>query len=142
MNKNNFLVIDDDIVSRWMLRDFLVTFASCDVAENGKEGLLLFETALADGDPYKLLCVDLIMPEMNGLALIRKIRDLEKNNPLFAEYRTKIFVISASDSAWDKADLLLDNLCDDYIVKPFNRESLKTKLRYHGLVRGSGHAAE
>jgi two-component system chemotaxis response regulator CheY len=137
-----FLVIDDDKISRWMLRDFLSKFNPCDVAENGKEGLLAFETALAEGNPYSLLCVDLMMPEMNGHALIRKIRELEKKNPLFADSRTKIFVVTASDSTWDKAELLLEDLCDDYIVKPFNRDSLKTKLRYHGLVHNNPTAVE
>jgi DNA-binding response OmpR family regulator len=48
--------------------------------------------------------------------------------------RTKIFVISASDSPWDKADLLLDNLCDDYITKPFNRNLLMASLQSNGLI--------
>jgi len=128
-----FLIVDDDEMGRLMLQDFLSEFAPCDCAENGKEGLAFFEKALAGGDPYDLLCVDLIMPEMNGLALIRKIRDIEKMHPVFSDIRTKIFVISASDSPWDKADLLLDNLCDDFITKPFNRTSLKENL-YNNLV--------
>lgn len=129
-----YLIIDDDEMGRLMLQDFLSEFAPCDCAENGKEGLALFEQALLSGNPYNLLCVDLIMPEMNGLALIRKIRDLEKSHPVFNDFRTRIFVISASDSTWDRADLLLDNLCDDYIVKPFNRSSLMANLRKNDLV--------
>jgi two-component system chemotaxis response regulator CheY len=123
-----FLVVDDEDMGRLMLQDFLSEFANCDVAANGKEGLLLFEKALAEGNPYRLLCVDVIMPEMNGLALVRRIRDIEKSHPVFTDFHTSVFVISASDSAWDKADFLLDNLCDDYIVKPFSRSDLMAKL--------------
>jgi two-component system chemotaxis response regulator CheY len=129
-----YLVVDDDEMGRLMLQDFLSEFAPCDCAANGKEGLAFFEKALSEGNPYSLLCIDLIMPEMNGLALIRKIRELEKTNLLFSNFRTKIFVITASDSTWDKADLILEDLCDDYIVKPFNRSSLMANLYKNELV--------
>jgi two-component system chemotaxis response regulator CheY len=129
-----FLVVDDDEMGRLMLQDFLSEFAPCDCAVNGREGLDFFERALAGGNPYDMLCVDLVMPEMNGLALIRKIRDIEKTHPFFSNSRTRIFVISASDSTWEKADLLLDNLCDDFITKPFNRDSLKADLYKYDLV--------
>jgi two-component system chemotaxis response regulator CheY len=130
----HFLIVDDDEMGRLMLQDFLSEFAPCDCAENGREGLAFFETALTEGNPYDLLCVDLVMPEMNGLALIRKVREIEKTHPFFKNMRTKIFVISASDSPWDKADLLLDNLCEDYIAKPFNRSLLMASLQSNDLI--------
>ena len=128
-----YLIVDDEEMGRYMLQAFLSEFALCDVAENGNEALRLFEKAQLEGKPYDLLCVDLIMPGMNGIALIRKIRELERIDSVYVGVRSKIFVITASDSAWDKADLLLENLCDDYIVKPFNRESLKDDLYKHEL---------
>lgn len=131
---NKYLIVDDEEMGREMLRVFLSEFATCEVADNGIEGLILFENALLSKQPYSLLCVDLMMPEMNGLALIRKIRDLEKAHLISGETRTKIFVISASDSTWDKADLLLEGLCDDYIVKPFNRSTLMADLYKNNLV--------
>lgn len=129
-----YLVVEDEGMSRLMLKEFLAEYAPCDAAENGKEGLRLFEQALSDGEPYSLICIDLVMPEMNGLALIRKIKELEKIQHLTSEYCAKIFVITSSDSTWDKADLLLDNLCDDYIVKPFDSNALQVSLRRYGLI--------
>jgi two-component system chemotaxis response regulator CheY len=129
-----FLVVEDEDMSRLMLQDFLAEFSSCDVAVNGKEGLQMFENALNEGKPYDLMCVDLIMPEMNGLALVRKVREIEKTHPLFSDFRTRVFIITSSDSTWDKADFLLENLCDDYIVKPFSRGALSGSLHSHGMV--------
>jgi two-component system chemotaxis response regulator CheY len=129
-----FLVVEDEGMSRLMLSEFLAEYALCDVAENGKEGLRLFEQSLSSGEPYHLICIDLVMPEMNGLALIRKIKELEKSHHLTSEYCAKIFVITSSDSTWDRADLLLENLCDDYIVKPFDRVALLASLRSNGLA--------
>ena len=129
-----YLIIDDDALGRLILQDFLSEFAPCDCAENGKVALDLFEKALEGGSPYALICVDLMMPEMNGLAFIRRIRNIEKDHPFYTDNRTKIFVISASDSQWDKADLLLDNLCEDFISKPFNRNALRANLLKHDLI--------
>ena len=129
-----YLIVDDDEINRLMLHDFLSEFAKCDLAENGKEGLNFFEKALAERDPYDLLCIDLMMPEMNGLALIRKIRGIEKTHNGAGDVRTKVFVITSSDSIWDRSDLVLDNLCDEYIVKPFCRGVLLTDLHKNILV--------
>jgi len=129
-----YLIVEDDIMSREMLKAVLSDFAPCDSAGNGVEGMILFENAFLSNNPYCLLCVDLVMPEMNGHAFIRKIREFEKSQLMGGKARTKIFVISSSGSAWDKADLLLEGLCDDYIVKPFDRAVLMANLFKYDLV--------
>ncbi len=129
-----YLIVEDDEMTRLMLQDVLSEFAPCDIADNGMEALILFENALIGGNPYSLLCVDLIMPAMNGLAFIRRVKEIEKTHISDGKLCSKIFVITSSDSAWDKADLLLENLCDDYIVKPFDRSSLIANLYKNDLV--------
>lgn len=129
-----YLIVDDDDMSRLMLKEFLAEVAECDMAVNGRDGLGMFEKALSEGRPYDLVCIDLIMPEMNGLAMVRKVREVEKTYPIFTDFRTKVFVITANDSPWDKADLVFENLCDDYIVKPFSRDSMLEKLVGNQLI--------
>lgn len=131
---NRYLVVDDDEMSRLLLANFLSEFAPCDVAAGGREGLEMFEQAFEAGMPYSLLCVDLLMPEINGHLLIKKVREAERTNPVISDFRTKIFVISSSDSPWDKAETLLEEQCDDYIVKPFNRAHLMENLYRHDLI--------
>jgi two-component system, chemotaxis family, chemotaxis protein CheY len=138
-----YLVVEDDEMSREMLCRFLSRFAKCDSADNGKSGFDMFNAALTEGQPYDHLFIDLVMPVMNGLALVRKIRDVEKMSPLFKDFRTKVFVLTSSTCLWDKADLVLDNLCDDYIVKPFVKSELEAKLQLqpkakHHAVTESG----
>lgn len=131
---NRFLVVDDDSVARLLLGDFLSEFAPCDTAADGKEAFYLFETALAEGKPYSLLCIDLMMPEMDGHTLIRKIREFEKAHPVFSDLHTVIFVITASSSTSDRADLLQKYQCDDYLTKPFSRNAIAANLYENGLV--------
>lgn len=126
-----FLVVEDEEMSRIMLTDILSMYAPTDSAVNGKDGLQLFEKSVNCGDPYDLVCVDLMMPLMNGLALIRGIRKIEVDNPLFGNQQTKVFVVTSNTCLWEKAELLLDNLCDDYISKPYDKGRIAGSLHHH-----------
>jgi two-component system chemotaxis response regulator CheY len=129
----DILIVEDDELSRMMLKEVLSGFGNCHLAENGVEAIQLFEKAAIANTPFSLLCVDLLMPQMNGLAFVKKVREMEKTHLAFNGVRTKIFIISASDSIWDKAELILENLCDAYIEKPFNRNSLFGELHKHSF---------
>lgn len=129
-----YLVVEDELISRTILHTFFSEFASCDAAENGAEALELFNKAIIDGAPYDLICTDLIMPVLDGYELITRVRATEDSLPIMGYIRTKIFVISISDSSVDMAHALLECDCDDYIVKPFQRDQLKFLLEKYCLL--------
>ncbi len=129
-----FLIVEDEALSRTILNTFFSEFASCDTAENGYEALALFKKAILDGNPYDLICTDLTMPVLDGYELIKKIRESEEGLPIKNYMRTKIFAISVSDSTADMTHALLECDCDDYIVKPFQREQLKYILEKYSLL--------
>lgn len=129
-----FLIAEDDALSRKILEDFFVEFAQCDTAEDGHEAFNLFEKAILDGKPYDLVCTDIIMPKVDGLDLIRKIRACEQSLPIVDYLTTKIFVISVSDSPKDMANAILECGCDDYVVKPFRRDQLRSLLEKFQLI--------
>lgn len=129
-----FLIVEDEVLSRTILHSFFSDFASCDAVENGMEALDLFKKAIISGKPYDLICTDLIMPVLDGYELITKVREAENALPIKDCIRTKIFVISISDSSVDMSHALLECDCDDYIVKPFQREQLRHLLEKYGLL--------
>ncbi|MEI6208674.1 MAG: response regulator [Desulfuromonadales bacterium] len=129
-----FLIVDDEILSLTILKDFLSEFAHCDGAQNGKTAYEMFEKAVMDGKPYDLICSDIVMPEMGGHELVHKVRDREKSLPVQHLLHTKIFMISTSSTPKDMTCALWDNDCDDYVVKPFQREQLKSLLEKYNLI--------
>jgi two-component system chemotaxis response regulator CheY len=129
-----FLIVDDDELSCKILADFMSEFAVCDTAANGNIGYELFEKAIAGGRPYDLICSDVVMPELDGHEMVCQIRAREESLPIIGYIRTKIFMISSSGSAKDMTQAILDNDCDDYIVKPFHRETLKAVLQKYDLI--------
>lgn len=129
-----FLIVEDDKLSCKILEDFMSDFAACDTAVNGKIAYELFEKAIIDGHPYDLICSDIVMPEMDGHELVRLIREREESLPISGSVRTKIFMISASGAPKDMTQAILDNTCDDYIVKPFQRKTLAAMFLKHNLI--------
>lgn len=128
-----FLIVEDELVSMEILRFFLSQFAQCDCAHDGKVALEMFEQAIADEKPYHLICSDINMPVMGGHELVRLIRLKEKSLPAQCN-RAFIFMISSSDTPKDMTCAILDNDCDDYVVKPFQLEQLKDVLEKYDLI--------
>ena len=124
------LIVDDDEIGRLMLATFLEDFGPCDQAENGEEALQLFDQAETLGTPYDLICLDIIMPVMDGTATLKGIRERD----LQAGKRTKVFMISACSSPQDIEDAFFEGDCDDYVVKPFQREAVMQMLQRHKLT--------
>lgn len=117
------LVIEDDNT----LREALVAQLSdagfaVEQAADGKEGLYF-----AMEYPVDLAVVDLGLPEMSGLDLIREVRKGGKSYP--------ILILTARDRWQDKVDGL-DAGADDYVVKPFQFEEIIARV--NALLRRSG----
>lgn len=124
------MIVDDDEMGRMMLATLLEDFGPCDQAANGQEALELFDRAAADGSPYDLICLDIIMPVMDGTETLRQIRGRDQQRG----ERTKVFMISACNTPQDIENAFFEGDCDDYIVKPFRREAVSQMLSRYKLI--------
>ena len=127
------LVVDDDPVSRKMLQKIMSSFGECEEVENGKAAMKSFEQSLENDTPFDLITLDIIMPEMDGIDALNRIRELETEKGVPLEKRAKIFMVT-SNSDEDTVTASAKAGCDDYIVKPFNKEVVLAKLKKHGLA--------
>lgn len=124
------MIVDDDEMGRMMLATLLEEFGTCDQAANGKEALELFDRATADGTPYDLICLDIVMPVMDGTETLRQVRERDHKQGA----RTKVFMISACNSPQDIENAFFEGDCDDYVVKPFRREAVTQMLTRYKLI--------
>ena len=76
------LIAEDDYVSRKFLYKFLSTFGECDVTVDGMEAIEVFLSALEQGQYYDLVCLDIMMPEVDGIKALKTIRLLEEEKNL------------------------------------------------------------
>lgn len=124
------LIVDDDDMGRLMLASFLEELGPCEQAENGQQALELIDAAATAASPYNLICLDIIMPIMDGTTTLRGIRERDQQQGR----RTKVFMISACNSPQDIEDAFFEGDCDDYVVKPFQREAVTQMLQRHKLI--------
>jgi two-component system response regulator PilR (NtrC family) len=110
------LVVDDDAGVREALSEFLLTLGYVVVAvDNGEQAL----TEYQKGD-FDVVMADLIMPNMDGMELLRRIREI-KNNEV-------IFLMITGHPSISTAVEAINRGADDYITKPFHLEDVKLRI--------------
>jgi two-component system, chemotaxis family, chemotaxis protein CheY len=127
------LIVEDDFTSRILLQELLRKHGPCHVAINGKEALKAVLTALDAKDPYDLICLDIMMPEMDGQEALREIRAIEESRGQSMGRGARVLMTTALH---DKENVMLAfrEQCDGYLVKPVENAKLVQSLRQLGLI--------
>jgi len=81
----------------------------------------------AESDIYDVIVLDVMLPKMNGLEIVKKLRD--------KKIKTPVLLLTAKDSIQDKV-IGLDSGADDYLTKPFSKDELLARIR--ALTRRQG----
>lgn len=127
------LVVDDDFDSRRLLQKILHPYAYVDVATDGEEGVEAFRQALKENDPYNLITLDLVMPNVDGQQALREIREIEKEMNISEKDSVRIIVISGLDDNQEVHDAFFLGNATSYIVKPIRRQALLDEVMKLGL---------
>ena len=72
------LIIEDDFASRKILASILSSYGKCDLAVDGIEGLKAVSQAYRNNEPYDFICLDIMMPKLDGQETLKIIREMEK----------------------------------------------------------------
>lgn len=127
------LLAEDDFASRKYMDKFLSQYGECDVTVDGREAVDAFVMALEDEEPYDMVCLDVMMPVMDGYQALKAIRDIEAENNIDKENRVKIIMATAL-SEEHNLKKAFELGCDAYSEKPVNVEKFDLLLKNLGLV--------
>ena len=89
------LLAEDDFVTRKFMVNFLSKYGDCDVTVDGMEAVDAFMMALEDEEPYDLICLDIMMPVMDGYQALKAIRNLEKEKSVPEDKAAKVIMTTA-----------------------------------------------
>jgi len=117
------LIVEDDPKLLVQLADGIVAAGyAVDLADNGVDA-----HHLGDSEPYDAVVLDLGLPKLDGLSVLRQWR---------ASHRTMPVLILTARDGWHEKVAGIDAGADDYLAKPFHMEELLARLR--ALIRRSG----
>jgi len=118
------LVVDDSMAARMLLTRILNNLGyEVREAANGREAL---EVIAAEKDTVSLILLDWNMPEINGLDLLKRLRD----DP---ELSSLVVVMVSAESEIDQIAAALEAGANEYVMKPFTKDILVEKLQLVGV---------
>lgn len=126
------LVVDDDFTSRKVLSRHLESYGMIDAAVCGTEAIEGVQKALEAGEPYNLICLDILMPGLDGQVVLQAIRDLETRNGIAPGKGAKIVMTTCLDDAKNIMQAFR-NQCEAYLVKPITKEALAKEIEALGF---------
>ena len=126
------LVVEDDYISRRLLCRYLEAFGTCEEAVNGHEAIDFIRRALAADQYYDLICLDIMMPGMDGQQALVLLREMEVENGRPLGRGAKVIMTSAME---ENQYILqaLNASADGYVVKPIEKRKFIETLKEVGL---------
>ena len=134
--QTRILVVEDDSASRGLMQILLGEYGVCSFAANGVEAVEAFIEALEAGEPFDLVCLDIMMPEMDGLEALQRIREVEKTRGIDEARRVKV-IMTTTASQQAKTMKAFHYGCNGYLVKPISKEAIVTEMNKLPLRRSS-----
>lgn len=128
------LIVEDEPVSRETIRLIMKNYGDCVVAEGGKDAVTFFKGALEKQAPFDLVTLDISMPDMDGKDVLKHMRESEKRLHIPPEKRARIVMLTSYADRNNLQESLKAG-CDDYFLKPFNKQIIEEKLKNMELLK-------
>ena len=128
------LIAEDDMTSRKFLFKFLSSYGECDIVVDGLEALDAVLISMKENKLYDLICLDIMMPKVDGVKVLKHIKELEKQKGILAEKRSKIIMTTALAEA-QFVQNAFEIGCDAYAAKPIDTDKLVEVLIKLGLLQ-------
>jgi two-component system chemotaxis response regulator CheY len=121
------LVVEDELTSRELIKVILEPHGQVDTASDGIDALKKFNLALAS-QPYDLICLDIMLPKLDGQQVLKGIRKIEAERGVFGPEGVKIIMLSALGD-FESVTEAFSSQCTSYITKPIDAEKIIAELR-------------
>lgn len=127
------LIAEDDFASRKFMLRFLSKYGECDVTVDGIEAVDAFTMALEANEGYDLVCLDIMMPVLDGYEALKTIRDIEKEKGIPDSKQTKIIMTTAL-SEGRNVQKAFELGCVAYAGKPIDQQKFENVLKKLELI--------
>ncbi len=129
------LIVDDDPSIVTLLEHHLKEMGQCTGVNSGQQAIDAIRSMHHQKQQYDVVCLDILMPGMDGRQVISHIRAMERAQDIPQKYQSKIVMVSSLDGAQDKLKAFRES-CDSYITKPVDKEQLFEVMQSVGIKVG------
>lgn len=129
------LIVEDDFICRTLIQEILSPYGICHVASNGNEALEAFNKALEDNDPFDLICLDIMMPVMDGQEALQHVRAMEQKKGIGGADLVNVIMTTALSDPKNIMKAFMKGQCESYLTKPITKESLLEQCKKLGLIK-------
>lgn len=122
------LIVEDDEISRFFMHKYLIKYGECILAKDGLEAIELFESSILNEEFIDLICLDIMLPKVDGLDVLNIIRKQESEISDSKKVRSTIIITSALNNraTVSKAYSLG---CDAFLWKPIKTAAFDKVLQ-------------
>jgi len=128
------LIAEDDFASRKFMFKLLSQYGECDMTVDGIEAVEAFVMAYEAGEPYQLLCLDIMMPRIDGLKTLETIRDFENKMDIGESQKCKVIFVSAINKTEVPEETLKTLGSGIFLTKPVGAGNVKEALNKLGIT--------
>lgn len=123
------LIAEDDFIARYVLNEMLAGYGQCDVVVDGAEAVQAFRIAAGENRPYNIIFLDIMMPNVDGIEALKRIRSIEKEQGVMPGQEVKVVMTTALDDPKTVISAYYQGGADSYLVKPITKNKLDEELR-------------
>lgn len=127
------LLAEDDFASRKFMDRYLSQYGDCDITVDGEEAVDAFMMALDDEEPYDLVCLDVMMPVLDGYQVLKAIRGIESQRKIPKQDRVKVIMTTALNEERN-VKKAFELGCEAYCGKPIDVDKFEKLLKKLGLT--------
>ncbi|MCI8627575.1 MAG: response regulator transcription factor [Lachnospiraceae bacterium] len=127
------LLAEDDFATRKAMVSFLSKYGECDVTVDGMEAVDAVLMALDEDAPYDLICLDIMMPVMDGYQALIAIRKMEKQHNIPEEKAAKVIMTTALNEE-QNVKMAFELGCTIYSGKPIDQARFEQALKKLNLI--------
>jgi two-component system chemotaxis response regulator CheY len=129
----NILIVEDEESSRLLLKSFLAAYGTCHMAEDGGKAVGMFSDAVQAKKRFDLVVLDVRLPVMDGMQVLKTIRRVEQENNIDFSDGSKVIMCTALSDHKSVLEAFREQ-CEIYLVKPVEKAKLIENLRKLKLI--------
>jgi len=128
------LIVDDSKTSRLALERLLEPYGDCELGSNGEDAIKAFSMAWEQGLPYDLICLDIMMPHVDGIQALMIIRRMEREMGILKPNGARIIIVTNIDNPSIVFEAYYRGGADAYLYKPVDKTKLTAELKRLKLI--------